>query len=58
MSNFYVIDDAVIVNFIVAENKETAETITGKTCIEQPLESPFPNIGWSYVDGVFSAPVE
>jgi hypothetical protein len=58
MANYYVINDNVIVNLIVAENQEIAELVTGSTCILQPSESPLPDIGWSYVDGVFNAPVE
>lgn len=56
MANYYVIDDNKVVNFIVAESQEIAESITGKTCILQPEESPYPNIGWTYIDGIFTNP--
>jgi len=58
MANFYVIDDNKVINFIVAETQEIAEIITRKTCIQQLSESPHPSIGWNYIDGIFSPPVE
>ena len=54
MANFYVIDNNVVVNFIVAENQEIGELVTGHTCIPQPLEGQLPDIGWNYIDGVFT----
>ena len=55
MGNFIVIDDTKVVNFIVADSKEIAETATGLTCIEHTPEITF-DIGWNYIDGVFSEP--
>jgi hypothetical protein len=55
MGNFIVIDNTKVVNYIVAESKEIAETVTGLTCIEYTPEITF-NIGWDYIDGVFSEP--
>lgn len=54
MKNFAVIKDSKVINCIVAESKESAEQITGETCIEYFLIS----IGWSYSNGVFSPPAE
>ena len=52
MAKFAVIEGSLVVNTILAENKESAEQITGKTCIEftdEPAE-----VGGSYADGVFT----
>lgn len=54
MANFGVIENDIIVNVIVAVNKETAETVTGQTCVElPPLEV---GTGWTYKDGNFFSP--
>ena len=55
MSNFAVIQNNKVSNVIVAESKEIAETVTGLTCIEYTPEINC-NIGWDYIDGVFSEP--
>jgi hypothetical protein len=54
MVNYGVIENDVIVNIIVAENKEIAETVTGKPCVELPSLNV--GIGWAYKSGVFTAP--
>jgi hypothetical protein len=46
---FAVIDGIDIINTIVAESKEIAEEVTGKTCIELTTEA---EKGGTYVDGV------
>ena len=56
MINYAVIENEVIVNVIVAENKEIAETVTGKFCVELPPLNV--GIGWAYKGGTFTAPVE
>lgn len=56
MATFAVIHDNKVINVIVAETKEIAETVTGLTCIEYTEENPA-GIGWGY-DGInFVEPV-
>lgn len=50
MANFAVIVDNIVENVIVAENKESAEQIIGKTCIEYTDENRI-GIGWIW-DGI------
>jgi hypothetical protein len=40
MANFAVIENNTVINIIVAETKEIAETITGLLCIEYTHEKP------------------
>jgi hypothetical protein len=55
MALFAVIVNGLVENIIVAENKEVAETVTGKFCEEYTDENPA-GINWEY-DGVnFIAP--
>jgi hypothetical protein len=56
MANFAVLSGSTIVNVIVASNKKNAELATGAECVEYTSENPA-DIGWSYIDGVFVAPV-
>lgn len=56
MADYGVIENDIIVNVIVAENKEIAETVTGKLCVELPPLGV--GIGWTYKGGTFTAPVE
>jgi hypothetical protein len=55
--NFAVIENNIVTNIIVAESKKIAESIIGKTCIEYTDEN-LTGIGWTYADGVFTAPIE
>ena len=56
MANYAVIENNKVINVIVADSKEVAEEVTGKTCIEYTEETPA-GIGWDY-DGVsFIAPI-
>lgn len=57
MATFAVINSNIVENIIVADTKEIAEEVTGKTCVEYTDSNPA-GIGWSYADGVFTAPVE
>lgn len=57
MATFAVIDSNIVENIIVADTKEIAEEVTGKECIEYTDSNPA-SIGWTYADGVFTAPVE
>ena len=56
MATFAVMNDNTVENIIVADTKEIAEQVTNKTCIEYTDENPA-GIGWTYADGVFTAPV-
>jgi hypothetical protein len=56
MKNFAVIDNGKVINLIVAKSLKIAEEATGSTCAEY-TETNLADIGWSYVDGVFIAPV-
>ena len=53
MANFAVINNGVVENCIVAESQAIAEEVTGLTCVEYTV----PQIGGTYVDGKFIAPV-
>jgi len=53
MANFAVIKDGIIENCIVADSLAIAEEVTEATCIEYTV----PQIGGTYVDGKFIAPV-
>ena len=57
MATFAVMNDNTVENIIVADTKEIAEQVIGKECIEYTDENPA-GIGYTYSDGVFTAPVE
>jgi hypothetical protein len=52
MYTFAVIENGVVENCITADSLQTAEAVSGKTCIEYFLVSP----GWTYADGRFTNP--
>ena len=54
MANFAVIENDKVTNVIVADSKEIAETVTGKTCLD--ITDTYVGIGWDYVGGEFIAP--
>ena len=56
MANYAVISGTTVTNVIVAETKEDAELVTQSECIEYTDENPA-GIGYTYADGVFTAPV-
>jgi hypothetical protein len=56
MPNYGVVERNIIVNVIVAENKEIAETVTGRVCVELPHYDV--GAGWTYEGGNFFAPIE
>ena len=57
MKNFAVIDsDNTIINLIVADSIETAENVTGKTCIEYDLDENLLDLTWTYDGESFIAP--
>lgn len=53
MSNFAIHDGTTVVNVIVADSLEVAEEVTGLSAVETEGE---PWIGWTLVDGVWTAP--
>jgi hypothetical protein len=57
MAAFAVIQDNKVINIIDAPSLEVAEEATGQACIEYTDENPA-GIGWTYADGVFTAPTE
>ena len=56
MINFAVITGNQVTNVIVAKTKEDAELVTNAECVEYTDSNPA-GIGWTYADGVFTAPV-
>jgi hypothetical protein len=54
MKNFAVIEENIVTNVIVADSLEVAESTIGKTCTEYVI----PVIGATYIDGIFTNPVE
>ena len=58
MKKYAVLDNnAQVVNIIVAASLDIAETVTSSYCVLIPLGT-FVEIGYTYVDGAFSAPTE
>lgn len=58
MKKYAVLDsDSKVVNIVVAGSLELAESLTSSYCVLLPIET-FVDIGYSYLDGSFSAPVE
>jgi len=48
MAHFAVIEDGAVINTIVAETLDIAQTVTGKTCVEfEPIAGSV-GIGWGY----------
>jgi hypothetical protein len=56
MATFAVMNSNIVENIIVADTKEIAEQVIGKECIEYTNSNPA-GIGYTYADGVFTAPV-
>ena len=58
MKKYAVLDnDSKVVNLIVASSLDIAEMVSSSYCVLVPLGT-FVDLGYSYADGVFSAPVE
>ena len=58
MKTYAVLDNnSKVVNIIVAPSLDVAETVTSSFCALIPLGTSV-DMGYSYADGVFSAPVE
>lgn len=56
MTNFAVINNSIVENIIVCDSIEIAEAVTGKTCIECPLDIPV-YASWTYDGTNFIPPV-
>ena len=57
MKKYAVLDDnSKVNNIIIASSLEIAESVTSSYCVLVPLGA-FVDIGYSYADGVFSAPI-
>jgi hypothetical protein len=56
MKNFAVLSGSTVINVIVATTQKNAELATNSECVEYTDENPA-GIGWTYIDGVFVAPV-
>ena len=57
MKKYAVLDDSSkVVNIIVAASLDIAEQVTSSYCALVPLGT-FVDIGYTYADGVFTAPV-
>ena len=60
MGTYAVVEDGIIINLISSEDKDTAEAVTGKDCVEytEPFDTLMtsPLVGWSVVEGVIINP--
>jgi hypothetical protein len=56
MVEFGVLRNTLIENVIVAESLEIAEKVTGQNCVLLPTIGV--GIGWYYIDGVFTPPLQ
>lgn len=57
MKNYAVLDNnSQVTNIIVASSLDIAEQVTSSYCVLIPLGT-FVDIGYSYADGAFTAPV-
>ncbi len=55
MPNFAIHDGSTVQNVIVADSQEIAEEVTGLYAVETEGE---PWVGWTLIDGVWTAPPE
>ena len=58
MAEYAVIENGIVVNVIICENKALAEEITGKTCVEFSVEAREAAIGWTYDGTTFTRPTD
>jgi hypothetical protein len=60
MGTYAVVEDGIIINLISSEDKDTAESVSGKECVEytEPFDAVMtsPLVGWSVVEGVIINP--
>lgn len=57
MARFAVLNNATVINIIVADTKEIAETATGFTCVEHTTEDKV-DIGDTWDGSTFNKPTE
>ncbi len=58
MKNYAVLDNnSQVTNIIVASSLDIAEQVTSSYCVLIPIGT-FVDLGYSYADGVFSAPAQ
>jgi hypothetical protein len=57
MGNFAVFNGDMVINTIIAESKEVAESVTGRTCVEYTSSNPaFIGAIWNGESYVFPEP--
>lgn len=56
MKNFAVVKNYEVINMVVADSKEIAESLTSLECVEYATHADC-GIGWTYIDGVLAAPI-
>lgn len=56
MKNFAVVKNYEVINMVVADSKEIAESLTSLECVEYATYTDC-GIGWTYIDGVLAAPI-
>ena len=58
-SNYYLINKGVVVNFVVS-TPDVVQNVLGPLYDEiidiATLTAPYPDIGWSYIMGIFTPP--
>jgi hypothetical protein len=57
MPKYLVIENEIAVNSIIADSVEIASELTGRVCVEVEHEVGQPDIGWTYKNNKFIAPV-
>ena len=57
MPNYFIIDNNKIINIILAESQEIAETVTGMSAVEATIDrDPNMQINSTLIDGVWVLP--
>jgi hypothetical protein len=49
MYSYAIVENGTVINTIIADSKEIAESVTGKECVEYTDENPM-GIGWTWSD--------
>ena len=57
MNNYAVVENGIVVNLVVADSLEVAESLTGQTCIEYDYDLANPVIGLGWDGTEFQQPV-
>jgi hypothetical protein len=58
MAHFAVIENGVVINTIIAETLDIAETVTNKVCVEFEPIAGSAGIGWTYDGTNFAKPTQ